>query len=216
MAKKNSAGRIFDSIADIGSLCMAILYVTYVALLLIFHLGTMWLNYFMLVITIIYISFFITKLISLNKILEKKIVKQNIRYILRYSKWSMKLLNALFVIIAIATTSHQSNNFILVLGVFLVCFSFLISVMWDVCWFIARRKLNELKNGWNNLSREEKNKRIEMFIGSFMRSLDSITGVDIAESVAVTAVGQKQKKLNPEDKEQEQMQEEQSGTQGNP
>ena len=204
-AKKTmrSAGRVFDSIADVGSLFMAILYILYVALLLIFHLGTLWLNYFMLAITILYIAFFIVKLVSLNKILEKNNVGRNVRFILKYSKWSMKIVNASFVIIAIATTSSQSNNIIMMLGIFLVGFSFLISVMWDIGWFVARRKLGELKDGWDNLSLEEKHKRIEMFLGSLMKSLDSITGVDVAKSLSITAsADRRRKKQVPKDTKQ--------------
>ena len=139
--EKIKPARIFDTMADVGSLFMAIMYTLYVALLLIFELGTRWLNWCMLGITIIYFIFFMIKISALNTILDKKNVARRARFILRYSKWAMKIINAAFVCIAIATTRHGDNNVIMMVGVFVVGFSFLISVLWDVLWFIMRLNL---------------------------------------------------------------------------
>ena len=184
--KKIKPARLFDTMADVGSLFMAVIYTLYVVLLLIFDLGTRWLNWCMLGITFIYVIFFIVKIVALNSILAKKNVQRHAKFFLRYSKWSMKIINATFVCIAIATTRNESN-IIMMVGVFVVGFSFLISVLWDVAWFIISRKLSEIRINWNNLSRKDKNKRIEMIIDTLIQSLDSITGVDITESVAITA-----------------------------
>lgn len=193
---KIKPARIFDTIADVGSLGMATLYVLYVALLLIFKLGTPWLNYCMLAITFIYIVFFVAKIAALNAILEKNKVQKRARFILRYSKWSMKLINAVFVILSIATTSQfYDADVIMMVGVFLVGFSFLISVMWDTVWFIVRRKLRFYKQGWDGLSTVEKNKRIEQIVGVFIESLDNFAGVKITESV--TFVGRRDERRAP-------------------
>jgi len=189
MAKKtNKAVRVFDTIADIGSLMMALLYILYVALLLIFELGTLWLNYAMLGITIAYIVFFLTKIFLLNRILRKKGVIKTTRLALKYSKWGMKVINATFVALSIASTQlSDSSDVISMMGIFLVGFSFLISVLWDIAWHVVQRKVRELKSDWDSLSRAEKNKRIELIIDSFVTSVDHITGVDITKSLAQNA-----------------------------
>jgi hypothetical protein len=185
--KINRAGRIFDTIADICSLFMALLYISYVALLLIFDIGTKWLNYTMLAITVAYIVFFTIKIFTLNRILSNKKINRGTRMALKYSKWSMKLINAVFVILSIATSQYAGNNIIAVVGIFIVGFSFLISILWDIAWFVIRTKLRELKTGWDDLSAKEKNKRIELVINTLVKSIDEFAGLDITKSVAKSA-----------------------------
>jgi hypothetical protein len=190
---KIKPARLIDTIADVGSLFMAIMYILYVVLLLIFKLGPPWLNWCMLSITIIYIIFFVSKVAALNSLFEKKQFQRQARFILRYSKWAMKIINATFVCIAIATTKDTSHNVIMLVGVFVVGFSFLISVMWDVLWVIVRRRMKDFKGDWDNLSPTDRSKRVEMILDAFFHSLDNITGVDITESVKTTAAGRLKK-----------------------
>ena len=58
--------RIFDTVADVGSIVMASIYFIYVGLLLMFGLGVLWLNYVMLGITLLYLIFFIIKMFTFN------------------------------------------------------------------------------------------------------------------------------------------------------
>jgi len=205
--KKFKTGQIFDTLADVGSLFMAILYILYVALLLIFEFGTPWLNYCMLGITFFYIIFFALKMTTLNKIIEMKNVQRKTRFILKYSKWSMKLINAIFITLLIATASrHDSGNIFMMIGVFIAIFSFVISIMWDVGWYIARRRMREFRTNWNTLSRQQKNARISTLLEDFLQSLDYLTGADVSEKLTVG--GQRTKKQDQEEQQQEPPQEE--------
>jgi hypothetical protein len=200
--KGNKAGKLFDTISDVGSLFMSFLYIMYVTLLLAFDIGTVWLNWAMFVITFLYIAFFITKVVILNKYFEKKNYTRMARFILRYSKLSMRIINAIFVCIAIATTRDTGKNTIMIVGVFLVGFSFLVSVMWDVVMFIFRRRMRDFKEGWDNLSHHDKNKRVEYVLDSLFKGIDNLTGIDLAGSVKTSAV----KRLQKEDPKQHQQQ----------
>lgn len=177
------AARIFDTISDVGSLLMAGFYLIYVFLLLAFDLGRMWLNCVMLGITILYLGFFVAKIISLNKIFEKKRWMRVARFTLRYSKWAMKLINATFVILTILLTSESDGDALMMIGAIIVIFSFMIAVLWDVVRYVLRQKFSEVWVGWDNLTKEEKNQRIEDIVASFVSGLDTITGADIAASV---------------------------------
>jgi len=208
LKNKFKTGQVFETIADVGSLLMAFLYIVYVSLLLIFEFGSRWLNIGMLVIAFIYLAFFITKISALNNIIISRGVQRKARMILKYSKWAMKAINATFVILLITTAHHHdSGNIFMMIGVFIALFSFITSVMWDVCWFIARRKLREFRVGWEQLSREQKNARISTAFEDFLQNLDYLTGADIMEKV--TSGGAQSKKIqDPQDPQSAQSQEE--------
>jgi len=178
-----AAGRIFETIADLGSLTMSFFYVIYVTLLLVFHVGPNWLNFSMLGITIAYIVFFLIKIFSLNRILSKTKVKRTFTMSLRYSKWGMRLLNAAFVGFSVAATTISGTHVISLIGIMIVVISFVISVLWDIGWHFVRRKVRELRTGWDNLSQEEKNARVGSVIDNVVKSVDRVTGLDIAASV---------------------------------
>lgn len=181
--QKATARRIFNTIADIGSIFMSLLYILYVSLLLAFDIGTKWLNFCMLGITIVYICFFLIKIFSLNRVSTKKKVQRITRMSIKYSKWAMRLINAIFVGLTLATVELSDNHIIAFIGVMVVSFSFLVSVLWDVAWFMISHRLLELKKGWNELPMEEKTKRVELLIASIIRNIDNISGVDITQSV---------------------------------
>ena len=177
---KLKSGRVLDTISDVGGIFMAIIYTLYVSLLLIFNMGTRWLNWVMLVITFLYIAFFITKIVVLNRMLETKVIQKKTKLALKYSKWSMKIINAAFVIAAIATTTgHSDGSVMMMVGVFIVGTTFIISLAWDILWRIVSKKLREFRIGWDNLSQKEKNDRIQSLIESFLSNIDDIAGVDL-------------------------------------
>ena len=182
--KRNKASEFFTTVSDIGSLFMAAIYFLYVALLLIFKIGTTWLNYTMLFITIIYLLFFILKIALLNRIVKEKRAFRITKITLKYTKWGMKLINALFVAISIANVqvSGSGGNVIAFIGILVVGFSFVISILWDTGWWLARRKLYEIRTGWDLLTERQKKSRIELVIGSIIRSLDSVTGLELSQS----------------------------------
>lgn len=187
VAKKQiKPGRVIDTLADIGSLVMSVIYALYVTLLLIFDLGTIWLNYGMLCITILYFIFFVLKIVIMNKIFEANKAEKLVRVILKYTKWSMKLINAVFVILVIITAQQDEGGGVLMLvGVFIVLMSFVISVLWDIGLVVVRKRFAELWQGWDRLSKAEKDNRVKSFVAACVSSIDTIAGVNIAQSLAI-------------------------------
>jgi hypothetical protein len=91
----------------------------------------------------------------------------------------MRLINAAFVIISIINMrAIDENNFVALIGMVILGITFVISLLWDLITFFIRRKVKEIKDSWNSLSDEEKKEKIDFIISSFVRSLDSITGLD--------------------------------------
>jgi hypothetical protein len=184
--KKIRAGRIFDTLADMGSLFMTVIYFVYVALLLFFKMGVLWLNICMLVITILYAAFFITKIAALNRIFAKNNAERSARFALRYSKWAMKMINAAFVILSVASAQQYGGGDVLMLiGVLIVLISFTVSVLWDVAFFYFKRRFRDLWKDWGKLTRDEKHERIENFMGQIINEIDTLAGVDLVESIKV-------------------------------
>ena len=182
--KIKKKGRVFDTIADVGSLLLALVYILYVALLLIFDMGQAWLNHCMMGITILYVAFFVAKMMALNRIFACPNTKRVTRLTLKYSKWAMKLINATFVVLSVLTAHSEDNQMIMMVGVFVVLITFTISIIWDIAWFIIRRKFRDMWVGWDKLTREEKNKRIDDMINSFVNNIDALAGVNLAESLS--------------------------------
>lgn len=177
--KKINTGRIFDTIADVGSLLVSAVYFTFIILMLSFGLGTKWLNWAMFALTILYLTFFITKIAALNRLFERNNAERLVRYILRYSKWSMKLINALFVVMSVVSTKDVEGSVLLMVGVLMVIMTFVISVLWDIAAIILKKKLKVLWHGWGELSQEEKNARVSSIIDTLMSGIDTVSGVDI-------------------------------------
>ena len=197
--KRNKASQFFTTIADIGSLLMAAVYFLYVALLLILDIGKSWLYYAMLVITILYFLFFVLKLALLNRVVKNKRTFRITRLTIKYSKWGMKLINALFVALSLANVTVSGNNAIALIGIFVVVFSFVVSILWDIGVWFTRRKLREIKIGWDSLTERQKKARIELVIGSIIKSLDSVTGLELAQTAEAYIT--KQVAATPKEKE---------------
>ena len=193
--KKNQSktSRIFTTIGDIGSLFVALLYIVYVAALLLLNIGTLWLNYCMLGLTVIYVVFFILKIFLLNEIITRKKSFRIMRFTLRYSKWGMKLINATFVAFSIANIGLSQHSVVSLVGIVIVGFSFMISILWDISWWVISRKLRDLKTEWDQLSLKEKNQKIEFIIGSFVQSIDNVTGLELSQSAGKLIEGVKEK-----------------------
>ena len=183
LPQNKSFVRVFDTISDIGSLTMSAIYIMYVAIMLAFGFGVTWLNHCMIGITVLYVAFFVAKIMALNCIFTRRKVKKITRRVVKYSKWSMKLINAIFVILAVISARSDGNEMMLMIGVFIVLMTFTISLIWDVALIVIHKKAREMWTGWDKLSREEKNQRIDQFINSFIDGVDNIAGVNIEETI---------------------------------
>jgi len=184
--KQNKAEQIFGTIADVAGILMALFYIFYVTLLLVFQVGPSWLNYSMLGITVAYVLFFIIKIAALNRIFarKKKKLQRTVRLTVKYSKWGMKIINAAFVALTLTTSQLSDNSIIPMIGIMVVGFTFLISILWDVVWYIINRRLRDVRVGWDDLTQAQKKKRVDNFITSLVTSIDNFIGLDITESVS--------------------------------
>jgi len=169
----------FATIADVGSLVVALIYVSFVVLSMIVKFGEPWLNWTMFGITVAYIVFFLFKISYLNKTMQsagrmKRIVKLSNKY----TKLAMRIINAVFVTLSLIATQHGQDNTFAMLGVMVVGLTFVITIMWDIGNFIVRRKIQDFTASWRSLSTEEKAERIELLLSGFIRSINNAAILD--------------------------------------
>ena len=178
---------LFTTIADVGALVVALVYISYVGLMVYLNLGTRWLNLAMFGVTVAYIAFFLFKLFYLNKKMTRTgKIKRVVKMANKYTKLGMRLINAAFVILSLISVQFGVNQGVALIGVLIVGVTFVVTVLWDIGNFVLRRKIIDYTVAWNSLSREEKAERIELLMAGFMRSLDNISGIDEYVDVGVS------------------------------
>ena len=169
----------FTTLADVGSLLVALVYISFVVLMTYLGLGTAWLNISMLCITILYIGFFFFKIFYLNKTMVRTgRIKRAVKLANKYTKLGMRMVNAAFVILSLISVQFGVNQGVALIGVLIVGITFIVTVLWDIGNFVVRRKIQELSFAWGSLSQEEKAERIELFMAGFIRSLDNFAAFD--------------------------------------
>lgn len=178
---------LFTTIADVGALVVALVYICFVALMIYLKLGTPWLNQAMFGITVAYIAFFLFKIFYLNKkVTRTGRIKRIVKFANKYTKLGMRMINAAFVILSLISVQFGVNQGVALIGVLIVGVTFVVTVLWDIGNFIMRRKIQEYAYAWNSLSRDEKAERIELVMEGFMRSLDNIAAIDEYVDVGVS------------------------------
>jgi len=176
---KQQAFMFFTTVADVGALCVALIYISYVVLLMAVLGFTTWLNWTMLGITIAYILFFLYKIFFLNRTMKHTgRIKRTVKIANKYTKLGMRLINATFVILSLIGTQLNDSHTLALVGVLIVGMTFLTSILWDIGNFIVRRKIQEFTVSWNKLSHEEKTERIELLVSGFLRSINNAAVVD--------------------------------------
>jgi len=176
---KQKAFMFFTTIADVGALLVALIYISYVGLMMYFELGTTWINWAMLGITIAYICFFVFKLAYLNRTMTNTgRIKRTVKYANKYTKFGMKLINATFVLLSFVGVHAGEDNTMALVGVMIVAITFIVSILWDIGNYIVRRKVGEMMVAWNELSHEEKSERVELLISGFLRSINNAAIMD--------------------------------------
>jgi len=176
MPIRKKVKRIFVTVTDLASLVMSVIYVVYVTLMLTLPLGgSTWLNYGMLAVTIIYIIFFIIKIFYLNKLNPSQKIKKATKMTVRYTKYGMRLINAIFVVMSLITIRIGVEHLIPVVGVIIFVMTFVISVIWDVGLFFAKRRIRSMLTEWNSLDNKNKKDKIDFFIRRFLETLDNMS-----------------------------------------
>jgi len=176
---KQKAFMFFTTIADVGSLIIALVYISFVGLMVYLRLGTVWLNWAMFGITVAYIGFFIFKIFYLNKKMTRTgRIKRVVKLANKYTKLGMRGINAAFVVLSLLSVQFGVNQGVALIGVLVVAVTFVVTVLWDIGNFVLRRKIQEYTIAWNSLSKEEKAERIELLMAGFIRSLDNVAGIE--------------------------------------
>jgi len=171
---KQKAFMFFATVADVGSLFMAMIYIAYVGLMMIMGLGVEWLNWVMFFITIAYIGFFFFKIFYLNKtMMQTGRMKRIVKMSNKYTKLGMRLINAAFVILSLIGVQLGESHTFALIGLLIVGITFVVSILWDIGNFIVRRKVQDFLVAWNQLSQEEKSERIELLVSGFLRSINN-------------------------------------------
>ena len=165
--------RLFATLADVGALLISLIYVIYVCLLLIFNIGYTVLNYCILLVTVLYISFFFFKIFYLNRINANTKIKKYAKKTNRYVKYAMRFINAVFVVIGFVNTHLSSNDIVAVVGVIVLVLTFVITLAFDIVTYFIKRKIREIISEWNALEGKEKKEKIDFFIEKILSGLDN-------------------------------------------
>ena len=181
---------IFVTASDIGGLFMAFIYIVYVALLLLFSVGYDWLNYTMLGITAAYFLFLMVKLLYINRAVPKGKIHRATRLIYRYTKLSMRFINAAVVILSIINIQLSESHVVAVIGIIVLAITFTITLAWDLCVYFLRKKIKEIRDEWQALDKDEKKEKFDFFVDSILKGLDNVAGLDDYVEAGIKA-GQK-------------------------
>ena len=173
---KKRATRIFTTITDVAALGMALIYIVFVGLLIAFDLGPLWLNLALLGITVLYLLFFVIKIVYINRVAPYSKISKKIKRAKKYIKYGMRLVNATFVMISIASlqTSVGAPHIIQIVGVITLVMTFVLALAWDLTVFFVRRKIFEAIAVWQSLPEDKRRNKIDMMIERFLDSLDGI------------------------------------------
>ncbi|MCL2540752.1 MAG: hypothetical protein FWE53_05030 [Firmicutes bacterium] len=185
--KSKNPKRLFVTVADAGGLLMSLIYVSYISILLIFDIGYLALNYCMLGLTVAYIIFFFVKIFYLNSINPKSKFNKNIKFIHKYTKYSMKLVNATFVVISLVSIQISDSHLFSIIGVCVLMITFVFSILWDVSVCFIKKKTKELKDAWVALPIEQKKDKIDWLIDKFISGLDNMSWLDDYVELGVEA-----------------------------
>jgi len=159
------------TLGDVGVLLMSFLYVSYIAMLLVMNIGVFWLNIAILVLTVIYCSFFIIKIIYLNSSSER--LGKGVKLCFKYSKYVMRLINATIVIVSLVNLhANGGSDIIKIISIIILVVMLAISVAWDISMIFVKRKIKQIRNEWENLPPEEKHNKLEYLLRKVANSID--------------------------------------------
>ena len=173
---KKRATRIFTTITDVAALAMAFIYIVFVGLLIAFDLGPLWLNLALLGITVLYVLFFVFKILYINRVAPNSKISKKVKRANRYIKYGMRLVNAIFVMLSIASiqTHIGPAHIIQIVGVITLVMTFVMALVWDLAVFFVRRKIFEVIATWQSLPEDKRRNKIDMMIERFLEGLDGI------------------------------------------
>jgi len=162
---------VLATLGDVGVLLMSFLYVSYIAMLLIMGMGVFWLNIAILALTVVYVLFFIIKILYLNTTSER--LGKWVRLCFKYSKYVMRLINATIVIVSLVNLHAKDGaDIIKVISIVILVVMLAISVAWDISMIFVRRKIKEVREEWELLPPEDKKNKLEYLVRKVAKSID--------------------------------------------
>jgi len=184
---KKSVKRMFATIKDAAALVMAIIYIVYVSLMLTFDLGTTWLNFAMLGITVVYIIFFLVKIFYINRVAPGNRLSRKVKRINKYTRYGMRFVNATFVLMAILSTGLVlgANDIIAVAGAIVLVMTFVLALVWDIGVFFIKKKIRDMIAFWNSLEPDKKKDKVDLMIEKLLESLDNVNIDGFADYIEI-------------------------------
>jgi len=82
------------------------------------------------------------------------------------------------------------------IGVMVVAFTFIFTVLWDIGSFFVRKKVHDFAESWAQLSHEEKAERIELLMAGLIKSVNNAAIIDDYFDVALNIKRMIDSKLN--------------------
>ena len=188
---------VFTTVGDAIGLIVSFIYVSFVVLSMILRFGDNVLNAIMLGITIPYMGFFVIKILFLNKRMQNPgKVKRIVNRTKKYVKLGIRIINAAFVTLTLINAHNGEDNIFAMIGVMVVAFTFIFTVLWDIGSFFVRKKVHDFAESWAQLSHEEKAERIELLMAGLIKSVNNAAIIDDYFDVALNIKRMIDSKLN--------------------
>jgi len=186
---KKKAFLVFTTVGDAINLLVSFIYVAFVVLSMAIPpgFGDKFLNAIMLGITIPYMGFFVVKIIFLNTRMQNPgKVKRVVKISKKYVKLAIRIINAAFITLTMINAHNSNNdNTFAMIGVMVVAFTFIFTVLWDIGSFFIRKKVHDFAQSWAQLSHEEKAERVEHIVTDLIRNINNAAIIDDYFDVAL-------------------------------
>ena len=131
-------------LGDLFGMAVSLLYVVYISVLLILGVGVLWMNLVILILTVLYLGFFVVKIFYLNSRTSR--VGKPAKKIFKYTKYFVRLINAAIIVISFINLGSVDRGDILkIISIIFLLIMLVISITIDIAVFLIKRKLRQRK-----------------------------------------------------------------------
>lgn len=188
MSQRNIFDTILINIKKILIIITTLGNIGYLTLLLALNVGNEIFNYCILGLTIAYFLFFLC--ISLTLTSGKSKLNKTIRKIYSYTKKSIRLVNAIFVIVSLININIGSAHTLTIIGAIFAVITFISSIIIDIIILYIKRKIVKFREQLTTTAVNRKNAvinaampLIERFIKKRQSSQQQITAAQTQDEV---------------------------------
>ena len=139
--------KIIITVQDVLSLLGILFFAVYLLILESYGIGVSWLNYSLLMVTLLFSAFFFLKIILFNRRIESPNTSRKLKLAYRIAKYCLKLLLLIIIVVGLVSviSSGQGGFAIIITTIFSNLF-FFIFLARDTLWFIRVHKKGKSKD----------------------------------------------------------------------